>query len=93
MNNVKHGDKMFYIGDSEAKPDAMMTYVPNEDDKIVIDHTEVNEALRGQGVGQQLVASAVEYARENNKKIVPVCSYAKKILEENKEYQDVLAAE
>lgn len=93
MNRVKHGDKMFYLGDSQDKPDAMMTYVPNGDDKIVIDHTEVNEALRGQGVGQQLVAAAVEYARETHKKIVPVCSYAKKILEENKDYQDVLAAE
>ncbi len=93
MNRVKHGDKMFYLGDSPDKPDAMMTYVPNGDDKIVIDHTEVNEALRGQGIGQQLVAAAVEYARDTHKKIVPVCPYAKKILEENKEYQDVLAAE
>ncbi|GGB06932.1 N-acetyltransferase [Macrococcus hajekii] len=93
MSNVKHGDQMFYLGDSESKPDAMMTYVSNGDDKIVIDHTEVSEELQGQGKGKELVEAAVQYARDNNKKIVPVCTYAKKVLEENKDYQDVLAAE
>ncbi|TDL98069.1 N-acetyltransferase [Macrococcus brunensis] len=93
MNHVKHSDKMFYIGDLKTKPDAMMTYVPNGDDKIVIDHTEVSDELQGQGIGRKLVEAAVKYARDNNKKIVPVCSYAKKVLEENKGYQDVRVTE
>lgn len=90
MAVVKHGDMKFYIGDSEQKPDAELTYVPTGDDQITIDHTEVSEELRGEGVGKELVAAAVKYAREHQKTIVPVCPYARKVIEETPEYQDVL---
>ena len=41
MAEVKHGNNKFYVGDSEAQPDAEMTYVPTGEDKIIIDHTGV----------------------------------------------------
>ena len=39
-----------------------MTYTWAEDDKLIIDHTEVRDSLRGKGVGHKLVAASVEFA-------------------------------
>ena len=58
---------------------------------ITVDHTEVDDKLRGEGIGQDLVKTAVEYARANNLKIRPVCPYTKKVIDNTPEYQDVLA--
>jgi predicted GNAT family acetyltransferase len=60
------------------------------DNQMVIEHTEVNVELEGQGVGKQLVFTAVEYARTHNLKIVPLCPFAKKVLSKETEWQDVL---
>jgi predicted GNAT family acetyltransferase len=59
---------------------------------MVIDHTEVDEKLRGEGVGEDMVRAAVEYARENDLKINPACPYARKVIERTPELQDVLAS-
>ncbi|MDO5028767.1 MAG: GNAT family N-acetyltransferase [Bacillota bacterium] len=56
----------------------------------IIDHTEVDDAYAGQGIGKKLVYKIVEEAREGNKKIIPLCPYAKREFEKNKEYEDVL---
>ncbi len=51
----------------------------------------VYNGQNGRGLGKQLVDKLVDYARNENKLIIPVCPYAKKVLESNPEYQDVLA--
>lgn len=61
-----------------------------EENKILIDHTYVNPQLRGQGIAAQLVDAAVAYARMNNFRIVPICSYAKAILRPGSGYSDVI---
>ncbi|MEM9679724.1 MAG: GNAT family N-acetyltransferase, partial [Bacteroidota bacterium] len=40
--------------------------------KIIIDHTEVDESIKGPGVGSQLVEASVEYARKEGVKILPL---------------------
>lgn len=49
----------------------------------------MGESLQGQGVGKQLVKAAVEYARENDLKILATCPFAKGVLEKTTEYHDV----
>jgi predicted GNAT family acetyltransferase len=78
----------FYFG-NESSPVAQLTYRMAGTQKMIIDHTEVNEH-KGEGVGTQLVDAAVAYAREHGIKIMPVCSFAKDILENNSRYADVL---
>ncbi|MDT4012236.1 GNAT family N-acetyltransferase [Staphylococcus simulans] len=90
MAEIKHRHNKFYVGDSEENPDAEMTYVPTGKDKIIIDHTGVDESLRGQGIAKQLVEAGVNYARENDIKILATCPFAKQVLEETPEYHDVL---
>ena len=67
----------------------VMTYVLGEG-TLTIDHTEVGEEFSGKGVGSELVDAAVEFARKEDRKIIPVCSFAKKVLTESDEYKDVL---
>ena len=55
-----------------------------------IHFVEVDPALRGKGMGERLVAAAVEWARANCRRIVPRCSYARAVLKKTPEYQDVL---
>ncbi len=69
---------------------AELTYRREGTRKLVIDHTEVDESLRGKGVGQKLVEATVKYARSNNLLIKPVCDFAKAVLEKSQDYEDVL---
>jgi predicted GNAT family acetyltransferase len=85
--NDKNG--FFYI-DIDGKTIAKMTFVFAGNDKIIIDHTEVNEAYNGKGFGKMMVEKAVEYVREKGIKIIPLCPFAKKIIDKTPEFQDVL---
>ena len=91
--NIQHDEQqeegMFFI-EEEAKIVAKMTYKVRSGN-MVIEHTLVDESLRGKDVGARLVGEGVNFARQKNMKIVPVCTYAKKLLERSKEYNDVLA--
>ncbi|MCJ0741186.1 GNAT family N-acetyltransferase [Pedobacter montanisoli] len=74
--------------DQEA---GLMTYTWAGPEKMIIDHTEVNENFSGKGVGRQLVEAAVKYAREQHIKIIPLCPYAKSVFDKTPDYADVLA--
>lgn len=78
----------FYIEENDNVL-AELVYT-KEPGRIIIQHTEVDETLRGQNIGFQLVDHAVELAREQHVKIVPLCHFAKKVIEDRKEFQDVL---
>lgn len=86
-DNAKTG--MFFI-EQEGKKAAKMTYTWAGNDRIIIEHTEVDDILKGQGAGKALVAKSVEFAREKGIKIVPICSFAKSVFDKTKEYADVL---
>ncbi|MEJ7860438.1 MAG: GNAT family N-acetyltransferase [Pyrinomonadaceae bacterium] len=85
------GGGEFFI-EEDGKNVALMTYKKSGEDTIIIDHTEVDESLKGKGVGKKLVAEGVKFTRENNLKIIAQCSFAKKIIEITPEFQDVLSA-
>ena len=53
-------------------------------------NTEVNEGNNGKGFGKKMVAKAVEFAREKNIKIIPLCPFAKKVFDKTPEFRDVL---
>ena len=88
---VKINDKKgsFFI-EIEGKQEAEMTFVFAGEDKIIIDHTGVNPGNEGKGLGKQMVAQAVTYAREKNIKIIPLCPFAKKVFDKTPEFRDVL---
>ena len=59
-------------------------------DTLVYDHTIVPEALGGRGVGSALVKHALDYARDNDKKVVPQCSFVASYINKHPEYQDLV---
>ena len=61
-----------------------------EGEKLFFESTVVSPELRGQGIAGKLFEAGVKYARENNYKIVPVCSYIVKKFESGK-YDDLKA--
>lgn len=89
----KHTDNrgIFFIpGDEEDKPLAELAYMKKEPSTMIIEHTEVDDELKGYNVGYQLVQMAVEYARTHNLKILPMCAFAKAVLDKKPEFSDVL---
>lgn len=71
--------------------EAEMTYSRAGDALIIIDHTEVPDAMRGSSVGQALVRRAVEDARAEGHRILPLCPFAKAQILRHPEWQDVLS--
>ena len=67
-----------------------MTYQRPQSEQMLIDHTLVFEGFEGQGIARQLVLAAVDFARANGRKIVPICSYARAFLTRTEEYNDVI---
>lgn len=67
-----------------------ITYEINEG-HLTIKETNVDEEFSGQGIGRKLVLETVEFAREKNMKIVPVCSFAKSVFDKQEELRDMLA--
>ena len=57
---------------------------------MTIDHTEVNTGNEGKGFGKKLLFKAIEYARKNNLKIIPVCSFVKSVIEKTPEFKDIV---
>lgn len=87
QDNGKNGK--FYVEVAEV-PEAEMTYLWSGEQRIIIDHTEVSDVLRGQQVGKQLVQAAVDFAREKQIKILPLCPFANAVFKKTPDFQDVL---
>jgi len=58
-------------------------------DRALVDHTYVDPSLRGGTIAPSLVEAAVRWAREGNRKIVPLCSYVRSVFARTKAYEDV----
>lgn len=80
------GRYSYRVGDDEAE----MTYSRAGAALLIIDHTGVPDAFRGQGVGAALVTRAVEDARAAGKKILPLCPFAAAQFRRHPEWADVL---
>ena len=80
---------MFFI-EQDDKIVAKLVYSWRGKERIIVEHTEVNDVLKGKGAGKELVAKSVEFAREKGVKIIPFCSFAKSIIDKTDEFQDVL---
>lgn len=57
---------------------------------IVYNHTEVPKTLEGQGIASQLAKTALEYAREHDLKIMPLCPYVATYIRRHPEYKALL---
>lgn len=87
INDTRRG---YFEAVEDGQEAGKMTYTWAGDTKFIIDHTEVNPDFNGKGVGKKLVMAAVEYARANDLKIIPLCPFAKSVFDKVEEIRDVL---
>lgn len=69
---------------------AEVTFPDIDPDTVDINHTFVDDSLRGQGVAGQLLEALAQHLRAGNKKAVPTCSYAVRWFEKHPEYSDLI---
>lgn len=88
---ILEGHNKFYVNDAEGNQVAEIVFVPTGEHLSIIEHTDVDPSLKGQGVGKQLVAKVVEKMRGENRKIIPLCPFAKHEFDNTREYDDIRA--
>jgi predicted GNAT family acetyltransferase len=92
--DIRHeisGHRGTFFIERDGKHLAEMTFSVAGETRIIIDHTDVSDELRGTGAGARLVDAAVKWARVEGKKIIPLCPFAKSVFDKTPEYRDVLA--
>jgi len=62
-----------------------------KDNIIKVYSTFTPPHLRGRGIAKTIVENVFKYAKENNLKVNPICSYVKAFVERNDNYKDLLA--
>jgi len=81
VNNRERRQFEIHDGDQLAR----LTYA--EDSGVLeLIHTEVPQALGGQGYGNQLVTAALEYAAEQSLLVKPTCPFAKAFIKRHPQY-------
>ncbi|MEY1163248.1 GNAT family N-acetyltransferase [Providencia manganoxydans] len=90
MLNIQSDHTSFFIlSDDKQIRLAEITFVYTGEGLAIIDHTIVDESLKGQGIAKQLVAKVVEIMRGEHRKIIPLCPFAKAIFDRTPEYSDI----
>lgn len=82
--------KGFFKATEDSKNAGRITYSWAGDDRIIVDHTEVNPDFKGRGVGKKMVLRAVEFAREKGISIIPLCPFARSVFDKDDSLKDVL---
>ena len=59
--------------------------------RVILEHTQVDDSLRGTGTGAKLVAAAVAWARAEQRELLPLCPFARSVFEKTPAYADLLA--
>lgn len=70
---------------------AYLSYVVIDDKTWNFNHTIVPPELSGRGLGTALVKFALDYAKTQDKKVVPSCSFVASYINRRTEYQALLA--
>jgi uncharacterized protein len=60
-------------------------------DQFVLTHTEVPEAMSGQGVGSKLVAGVLDAIRGEGATVVPECEFVASFIQRHPGYQSLVA--
>jgi predicted GNAT family acetyltransferase len=96
MGQIKHkpdDKKGAFVYEVDGHILAQMVYVMAGPQKMIIDHTEVDDSLKGQQIGKKLLESLVHYVREKEIKVIPLCPFANAMLKKIKEWEDVVLGE
>ncbi len=86
---VQHNPQVKRFETTVEGVSAFLTYT-QEEKVLTLLHTEVPPALEGRGIGSRLAGSALDYARQQDLKVVAKCSFVAKYIERHQKYADLL---
>ena len=88
MTDIKHNEQAQRFETTVDDTTAYLSYQV-QGDKLVYDHTIVPSAISGRGIAGDLTKHALDYARDQGKKVIPACSYVASYMQKHPEYADL----
>jgi predicted GNAT family acetyltransferase len=85
-----HKGKGAWVIERDGETLAELSYT-TAGSRLILDHTDVSDKLRGTGTGKKLVEAAVLWARGAHVELIPLCPFAKSVFDKTPAYRDVLA--
>jgi hypothetical protein len=64
-----------------------------KDDVVTLIHTEVAPQLEGHGLGERLVAGALDDIRERGLQIVPLCPFVAAFIRRHPDYENLVKSQ
>lgn len=90
--NVVHDENANRFEIHDAAGVAVLEYL-REGDRVVMTHTQVPEAIEGNGYGSELARTALAWAREQGLRVHPVCPFVHAYVRKHAgEYRDLVGA-
>lgn len=91
FENNQSGNGGFITLNNETEEVGRLTYtIFPEDQKLIISFVLVHPKFEGRGMGKFLVEEGIRFARENNWKVYPHCSYARSVMMRMNDVEDIL---
>lgn len=80
-----------YMENEKGEMIAEVTFPSISENVVNINHTFVDNSLRGQGIAAKLMEEVVKELETSGRKAVPTCSYAVMWFDKNKQYDSFLS--
>ena len=90
IEHQEHDAKGAFYVQQDGRRLAEMSYSRTNAALIIVDHTEVDASLAGQGMGRKLLGALVQWARATGTQVVPLCRFAKAQFDKDPSIRDVL---
>jgi hypothetical protein len=90
IKQIKEDTKGYFGAFDNGNEAGRITFTLAGETKMILDHTEVNDAYRGQNIGKRILMEIVSFARVNNIKIIPLCPFAKSVFDKIEAIRDVV---
>ncbi len=70
---------------------AFIDYILNNENIMFLNHTEVPREMEGKGIGSRLVKETLQYIRDREYKLAPICPFVASYVRRHPEWQELLA--
>jgi uncharacterized protein len=86
---IAHDEERRRFAADLEQGEAVVDYRLLDDGTLDLRRTFVTESLRSEGLAGKVVRAALDWARENDRKIIATCPYVSRFLERHPEYADL----